>query len=97
MSARVTFQFPNDIFVRYEDCIPVRGEVVHDMRGRLFAVARTEPDGAGGYVAVCISPVEYARETRRVSEKVLEIALRASEQARKLTTATLAARARSSH
>jgi hypothetical protein len=89
MSTRVTFRFPHDVFVRYEDRIPVRGEGVHDLRGRLFAVERTEPDGAGGYVALCISPVEYARQTRQVSETLLGIALRASKQALELTHATV--------
>jgi hypothetical protein len=74
MSARVTFRFPADIFVRYADRIPRGGELVHDAYGRVLAVASMEPDGTGRYEALCVPPVEYARLACHASEQLLATA-----------------------
>lgn len=88
MSARVMFRFPSDTLVRYEEWIPARGDVVHDVAGKLFAVAVTELDGAGGYLATCVTPVQYARETRQRSQRLRAVASGLNDCAHKLQRST---------
>jgi hypothetical protein len=72
MSTRVTFRFPGDSLIRYVDRVPVRGDRVRDVHGNGFVVATSEPDGAGGAIARCMTPVGYARETPGLRRAVAE-------------------------
>lgn len=80
MQTRVTFQFPSDMEVRYLERRPRRGDPIRGRRHELFFISRIETDDVG-CLAVCVTPVEYARDTKGLSRKARALARELRERA----------------
>lgn len=61
---QITFHFPRDTQIRYVDRPPRRGQRVRGLDGELYVVLDAGPTESGD-VAVCVTPIEYARALRR--------------------------------
>jgi hypothetical protein len=78
---RVTFQFPGDTQIRYVERPPRRGEHVRGLDGMLYVVLHAGPTDSGD-IAVCVTPTEYARATRRAPRAAVGPRTRAARQGR---------------
>jgi hypothetical protein len=61
---QIAFHFPKDTQIRYVDRPPHRGQRVRGLDGELYVVLHAGPTESGD-VAVCVTPIEYARALRR--------------------------------